>query len=527
MGFLGRSRRRAWCARCTGMEVANQLAMDDAGLFIRNVHLGSRDRDAARVDLVVRGGAIASLDSASAREAVPGEHTIDGSRLVAFPGFVNAHAHSNESFEQGAYDGDPLEPWLAAAYPPLQDEALPPRWHYLRAMLLALHSLRSGVTALHDDFLNPGCRPELLEQVLAAYRDAGLRARVAVTLADRSYLEGLPLAEPLWPEALRASLAARCPRPFSDQAAFFREALQQVPAGDRVQLSLGPRGPQRCTPGMLRAVAALAQQHGVPVHMHVLETRTQALTAQRQYGRSFVQVLDEAGLLNPSLAMNHAVWLTADDIALVARRGARVVHNPLSNFKLASGLCPLKPLLAAGVTVALGTDGAASGDSLDFFDTLRMAALVHKLDAGEALPAPSAAQVLHMASAGGAASMGEAGRFGELQVGQRADITLLDATDPAWLPFNDGPRQLCYAATSRSVHTVIVDGRIAYAQGRCTLVDEAARRAEIAEAAESFRRERVSRDGSASRLLPPLRQMVRAAREQSPTLQTVNRIVLP
>lgn len=499
--------------------------MEHASLVIRNLQLAARGPGAARVDLVLRDGVIASMTEAGGGACQPeGAPSIDGSRLLAFPGFVNAHAHSNESFEQGAYDGEALEPWLAMAYPPLDDQSVPARWHYLRAMLLAIHSLRSGVTALHDDLLNPGCDAETLEQVLAAYRDAGLRARVAVTLADGGYLAGLPLADGLWPPQLRAALAARQPRPLDQQLGFLREALQQLPAGGRVQLSLGPRGPQRCSPGLLRTVARLAEQLGLPVHMHVLETRVQALTAQHQYGRTYVEVLDEAGLLGPALAMNHAVWLTPADLERIARRGARVVHNPLSNFKLQSGLCPLKALLAAGVTVALGTDGAATGDSLDFFDTLRMAALVHKLDAGEALPAPSADQVLQMATAGGAASMGLTGGA-ELRVGQRADITLLDATDPAWLPFNDGARQLCYAATSRSVHTVIVDGRIVYAQGRCTRIDEAALLAEIAAAAESFRGRRAARTAS-NPLLPPLRQMVRAARAQAAGLGTANRVVL-
>jgi 5-methylthioadenosine/S-adenosylhomocysteine deaminase len=130
-----------------------------------------------------------------------------------------------------------------------------------------------------------------------------------------------------------------------------------------------------------------------------------------------------------------------------------------------------------------------------------------------------------MATAAGAATMGGAGTHGELQVGQRADITLLDATDPAWLPLNDGPRQLCYAATSRSVHTVVVDGRVVYAQGRCTRIDEGALREEIAEAAQAFRQLRLRRADPAP-VLAPLRAMVRHAHAQSHLLQTVNRVGL-
>ncbi len=510
--------------------------MASAGeLTVRGVRLGLAHHDAPRVDIHIRNGVIAQLRPVMQADAHPGASKpsslaeIDATELMAFPGFVNAHAHSNESFEQGAYEGLALEEWLALAYPPLVSEVLPERWHYLRAAMLAMQSLRSGVTALHDDFLNPACSEAALGQVLAAYSDVGLRACVAVTMADRSYREGLPLAETLWPAALRARLASQARPCFASQTDFFKNALALTASrgNPRLQLSLGPRGPQRCTPEMLGQLAQLASQHAVPVHMHVLESRAQALTAQAQHGRSFITVLDEAGLLTESLALNHAVWLTAADIERIARRGARVVHNPLSNFKLASGLCPLKPLLAAGVDVALGTDGAATGDSVDYFDSLRMAALVHRLDATEEAPAPNARKIVDMATRAGAATMGNAGRHGEIAVGQSADLTLLHAHDPAFLPLNDGPRQLCYAATSRSVHTVIVGGQVVFAHGRCTRVDEAGLWAEIAAAAEEFRRMRLSRDDpEADALRAALSRMQSHGRARSHELATLNRICL-
>jgi 5-methylthioadenosine/S-adenosylhomocysteine deaminase len=513
------------------MEVADWSAMTSNSFVLKGARNGQAAVDAPRMDIEVRDGFITRVQPASEAQPSAGDLPfVDGRGLIVFPGFVNAHAHSTESFEQGAYDGDALEAWLAMAYPPLGEEVLPARWHYLRAMLLAMQCLRSGVTSLHDDFLNPSCDSEALEQVLDAYRDIGIGARVAVTMADRGYLEGMPLADAYWPAPLRAALAERRPREFASQASFFQDAMAQVESRgeSRLRLSLGPRGPQRCSPAMLGAVDELARRHAVPVHMHVLESRTQALTAQSQYGKTFIRVLDEAGLLNAGLALNHAVWLTADDIALIAERGARVVHNPLSNFKLASGLCPVKALRAAGVEVALGTDGAATGDSVDFLDTLRMAALVHKLDASDALPAPTAPELVSMATRAGAATMGAAGEYGEIAVGQRADLTLFDARDLSFLPLNDPQRQLCYAATSRAVHTVIVDGRVVYAQGRCTLIDEAALREEIAEGAEAFRRMRTAREGDAGpAMLAPLRNMLAASRARSHTLETVNRISLP
>lgn len=458
---------------------------------LRNVRLGDAAADAPRVDIGIDRGLIGMIAPAGTLAGPVGDEDLDGTGLIAFPGFVNAHTHSNEMFEQGSCDGEPLEVWLALAYPPLGGDRVPVRWHYLRAMMLALRSLRSGVTALHDDFLNPGGSDEALQAVLDAYDDAGLRARVAVTLSDRGYLDGLPSARRHVAPDVAARLDAMPLRAVDAQFDVFHRAQQALAARGvaRLGLSLGPRGPQRCTPALLRRVADTAAAQAVPVHMHVLESRTQAVTAQQQFGRSFIEVLDDAGLLGPSLAMNHAVWLTEVDIARIAQRGARVVHNPLSNFKLASGLCPVNALLAAGVGVAIGTDGAATGDSVDFFDSLRMAALVHKRSADAAQPAPDAARLLRMATADGAATLGLAGITGEIAIGRAADLTLLDARDLAFVPLHDPRRQLCFAATSSAVHTVVVDCRIVFTGGRATCIDEAALRDEIAEAAERFRHE--------------------------------------
>jgi 5-methylthioadenosine/S-adenosylhomocysteine deaminase len=179
---------------------------------LRNVRLGDAPADAPRVDIGIEGGVIRSIGPAGSLAGPPGLADLDGSGLIAFPGFVNAHAHSNEMFEQGSCDGEPLEVWLALAYPPLGGDAIPVRWHYLRAMMLALRSLRSGVAALHDDFLNPGGDEEALQAVLDAYDDAGLRARVAVTLSDRAYLDGLPFARSVFDHGLSARLDANPPR---------------------------------------------------------------------------------------------------------------------------------------------------------------------------------------------------------------------------------------------------------------------------------------------------------------------------
>jgi 5-methylthioadenosine/S-adenosylhomocysteine deaminase len=504
--------------------------MPSPDLHLRNIQLGRPVRGESRVDIDICAGRIHRIKPASgALDNAVCCTIIDGADLIAYPGFVNAHTHSNEAFEQGCYEGQALEIWLAMAYPPLAREKLPPRLHYLRAMMVALQSLRSGVTALHDDFLNAGCCDEELENVLDAYHDVGVRASVAITFGDRPYLDALADARQFCPPELAARLDALPVGEFASQKRFFENALNRLGrrGESRLSLSLGPRGPQRCTPGLLQGVAELAARHDVPVHMHLLESRAQALAAYRQYGKTFVEVLDDFGLLGPRLTLNHAVWLTSSDIALIAARGAKVVHNPLSNFKLSSGLCPLKKLLAAGITVGLGSDGPATGDTADFLETIRMAALVHKLDVEEESEAPSANRIVSMATEDGAATMGGKGRFGEIKVGQEADLTLLDASHFAFVPLNDADRQLCYSATSSAIHTVIVAGRVVFANGKSTLLDEQALRAEIREYADRFRHVVIPGRTAANRdVLPFLRQVLNNARLHTDSFNTVNRVRL-
>jgi 5-methylthioadenosine/S-adenosylhomocysteine deaminase len=503
---------------------------------VLGVRLGASARGAdgaishgRRVDLELAGGRIASVRTAARPSRGVDDGCIDGRDLIVFPGLVNAHAHSCESFEQGAYDGVALEEWLALAYPPLGSERSAPRLDYLRAMKMAMQSLRSGVVALHDDFLNPGCDAQRLEAVLDAYADIGIRAAVACTFSDRPYLDGLPDGRALCPPALRARLDARPGLPVREQVRFHEGATRRLRARhtDRLTLTLGPRGPQRCSLRLLRLIAEMSASGNIPVHMHVLESRAQWLAGRRQHGKSLVAVLEDAGLLSERLTMNHAVWIDAEDVARMACHGVSTTHNPLSNFKLSSGLAPVKRLRAAGINVALGSDGPATGDSADFMHSVRFAALVHKLDTACAATAPTAAEVLDMASAAGVRSMGGGTQSMLIAPGQRADLTFFDARDLAFVPFNHGPRQFAYAAGSEAVAGVMVAGEMVFWRGHFTRIDAAAVNEEIREAAGRFRRDVLGgRRAAARTVLPFIRRVVANARRESAQSPTLNRVML-
>jgi 5-methylthioadenosine/S-adenosylhomocysteine deaminase len=483
-----------------------------------------------KVDITIQAGCIESisLTQGSRQKTVRAAREIDASDLIVFPGLVNAHVHSNEMLEQGAYDGVPLEEWLALCYPPLASEPANPRLDYLRAMMMAMQSLRSGVAALHDDFVNPGGNPERLDAVLSAYEDIGIRAAVACTFTDRQYLDAMPDGRALCPPALASRLDALPLRSIREQVNFY--TAQQKRLGkknsERVTLTLGPRGPQRCTLALMRKVAELSAAGSVPVHMHVLESRAQLLASERQYGKSFVEVLEDCGLLSERLTMNHAIWLTADDVARMAERGVSVVHNPMSNFKLSSGLSPVKRLLAAGINVALGSDGPATGDRADFMQSVRMAALVHKLDLTKAADAPTAETLLHMASSAGARSMGTPQCRG-LAVGSVADLTLMHAGNPAFVPLNHAARQFAYSAGADAVHSVMVAGEPVFSGGAFSRIDASALISEIREAAARYKRDVLDKRGSATAPMRAfIRRVVANARRETAHAATVNRVTL-
>lgn len=465
-------------------------------------------QDAARlrvVDLVLDRGVITALGPGIAAGMGADVHQVDAHGLLVLPGLVNAHLHSNECFERGVYGALTLEPWLARAYAPLGLPPTPVRWHRLRTLLCAIDALRSGCTAVQDDFLNPACDDEAYAAVAQAWADSGLRAAVATTLADRPYLDGLPFARELCDPALAQRLDARPSLPLAAQVAFFERTLQQWhgQAEGRLQVMLGPRGPQRCSDDLLRRVAALAERHASRVHMHVLETRVQRHTAAVQ-GGCFIDRLQTSGLLDRRLTINHAVWVDDAQIEKMARSGCHVTHNPLSNLKLGSGLAPVKAMLNAGINVALGSDGPATGDTADMVEVLRAAALLHRQPEQPASQWLGAAEAWACATQGGAASMGLPATTGRVAVGAPADLLLLDLRHRAFIPCHDPVAQLIYGATSEAVHSVIVGGRLLMHARRILAFDEEAVLDEAREAGERFRADHLPPRLASGEALDPL-----------------------
>ncbi len=478
------------------------------GLVVRG-EAGARRYETA--DVVVEGAHIAAVGPDKGRD-IAGT-VIDASNAIVMPGLVNAHLHSNEGFQQGAYDNLPLEIWLGESYPPFGFPVLTERDYYLRSMLAAIESIRAGVTTVQDDYVHPPATPEAMDAAVCAYLDAGLRAWVTVDMWDQPLKACLPWANTLIPAAVHDELALIGGADADTQIALFeRQFARWHGRGDCIRIVLAPCGPQRCTPGLLRRIAALSAERDIPIHCHTLETRLQAIHAEQVWGATAVTFMESLGLLGPRTTLVHAIWLTDDDISRLAEHGCAAVHNPLSNMKLGSGVCPVRKLLDAGIDVALGTDGLATSDTADLIEAIRAASLIHKAGKPDHASWVSADEVFDMATSAGARTGLMAGEVGKIEPGMRADLILLDRDHWGFIPLADPIRQLAFSATSEAVKTSIIDGRIVMLDRRILSVDEDGLRGEIREAGERYVRDCVpAMEAGARRLAPYLEAIYRRA----------------
>jgi 5-methylthioadenosine/S-adenosylhomocysteine deaminase len=413
----------------------------------------------------------------------PFDRTLEADRMIAMPGMVNAHCHSPANLVRGMMPSKPLEIWRVyyrASLRGMREDDF-----YASALLGGMEMLKSGATTVLDHFFgNQTCRFMGAGAAIQALRDLGLRHVVSLTLSDKNYEETIPLGATeanLADELKRMSASeAKATQAWLDDCAAFIETFH-VP--EKLTTACpGPSAVQRCTDELLTQSAEMARKKNLPLHIHLAETKAQAVTGQRIYGTSLLAHLDAIGVLAPNLSLAHSIWIEPSDIELFAKRQATPVHNPASNLRIGSGLAPVKQFIAAGVSVGLGTDGAASNDGQNMFDAVRFAALIHNQAGTDFRQWVTPAQALAMATRNGAHAFGlEAGM---LAPGKLADIILLRRDTPAFTPLNDVIGQLVFCENGNSVDTVIVNGEIVVESGRLKRIDER----EVLQFAEQARR---------------------------------------
>ncbi|MGB9111720.1 MAG: amidohydrolase family protein [Acidimicrobiales bacterium] len=419
------------------------------------------------------------------------DRVVEADRLVVVPGYVNAHVHSWEAFFKGRYDNLPLELWMLRSYPLIGLEPMPTELVRLRTLLVALESLKNGVTCLLDDVIEmPGQSLEALDAVMSAYEECGIRANCSGNIVNKPFIDTLPFVDEVLPDELLEKLRSGPVPSTEDYLEFSREAFRRYHGrSGRLRYVIAPSGPQRCTDDLLLAAHDLAAEWDATYHIHVLETRVQAVTGQEFYGSTLVAHMARVGALSDRVTLGHGIWLTLDDIACLSDAGASIAHNPVSNLKLDSGLLAWRDLHNAEVNVALGTDGASSNDSLRMSDVMKTAALIHKVTSPRFERGPTADEVLFAATRAGARSARLSQTTGQIAPGFKADLVFYDRDALAFTPDNDIVRQLVYCEGGDSIREVVVDGRTVVRDGICLTIDEPALLAEIRAATPALLRE--------------------------------------
>lgn len=385
----------------------------------------------------------AILPRPAALRDYPSATRIDRPEHALIPGLVNAHTHAAMSLFRGLADDLPLETWLNGHIWPAEARWVTPDFVRDGAELALLEMLLGGTTACGDMYFFP-------DIVARAVADSGMRAAVGMIV-----LEFPTVWARTTDEYLSKGLAVR----------------DQFKGHPRVTTMFAPHAPYTVADRTFEQIRVLADELDAPVQMHVLETEAEISTSLEQFQRRPLQRLDALGMVTPLLAAVHMTQLASDDIDLIASRGAHVIHCPESNLKLASGFCPVAHLVASGVNVALGTDGAASNNDLDMFGEMRTAALLAKGVAHrpDVLPA---ATILQMATLNGARALGLGDRVGSLVPGKEADLVCVDLGRPATQPVHSPISQLVYAASRDQVTDVWVAGQPLLRDGRALVADQ-------------------------------------------------------
>ncbi|MEH2440877.1 amidohydrolase [Nostoc sp.] len=425
---------------------------------IQNVLIAASD-DYATVDVQIVDGAIAAI---APNLPVIGT-VINGKNKLLLPGFFNAHTHSSEMWQRGIMSALPLELWLAELYDfaPLDPEEV-----YLSALGTAVETLLSGGTSVVDHLvLIPGLELETIAIATRAYREVGIRAFIAPLIQDESLSAGIPSGE-----------SAKTHEPYFRSTAatleIIEEAVRQFHRPDEgINILVAPTGIQLCTDALFVGCTELSDRYNLCRHSHLLETRAQEKLAQEKYGCTAVEHLKKIGFLSDRTTLAHCVWLNDNDIAILAETKSTVVHNPLSNLRLGSGIAPILKYRQAGVNVTFGCDGASSNDSQDLLEAIKIGSILHNVTDIDYQHWITPRQSVEMASLGAAKGFNVADKLGSITIGKQADLVLYDLTNLSLLPRTDPIGLLVLGRPTNVVDSVWVNGKQIVADRKVTTIN--------------------------------------------------------
>ncbi len=357
------------------------------------------------------------------------DKVIDGTGLVAMPGLINAHTHTAMTILRSYADDMNLQDWLFQKIFPFED-TLTPEMVYEGSVNGIKEMLATGTTCFHDMYF-------FQEETARAAEELGIRGVLCEGITDPVLDKKIEKTEKL---------------------------IEQLKKGSgRLKVGVSPHAVYTCNRETLKKSAAYAKEHGLSIHTHLSETKTENTDAENAYGMSPTKWMEACGLFeNPTIAA-HGVYLSDEDMEILKKHQVTVVHNPVSNLKLASGVAEIPKLVERGVNVALGTDGASSNNNLDMFEEIKLTGILHKGTSLDPTVLP-AWEVLKMATVNGAKALGYED-LGMLKEGYLADIILLDFTAPKFSPNHNTISNLVYATSGSDVRYTLVNGNIVYDRG--------------------------------------------------------------
>ena len=371
------------------------------------------------------------------------DRTINGADKLVIPGLINAHTHAAMTLLRHRADDLPFMTWLFDHIIPMEDR-LQDGDCYWGTLLGICEMLRSGTTCFNDMYM-------FIDDIARACAEGGIRAVLSRGLLGESRDD---------------------PAGLSRLDDVTKEINQFHGANNgRLTFALAPHAPYTCSPDYVKLIAERAKELGLGIHTHISESRDENAQIAEKYGMTPFEYFESLGLFELPVLAAHCVHLTESDIAIAAKHNVSVATNPISNLKLSNGAAPVKKLLAAGVNVALGTDGAASNNSLNMIRELGYLCLVHK-GVNEDAECVPAARGLRIATMGGARALSLADQIGSIEPGKKADLAILNLNHSHFTPRSNLLAALCYGAQGNEVETVLVDGEILLENGAPTRLDE-------------------------------------------------------
>ena len=385
------------------------------------------------VSLVIKGDTISKIIYDEVKDpSVLGttfDKIIDGANKLVIPGFINCHTHSYMAFMRNIMDDVPFMDWLFKGVMPIEDNIMTEEDTYYGALLGMAEMIHSGTTCFNDMNVQINTAPK-------AAIAAGMRGFVSRGLVG----EGDNQAG-------------------SDRLKWAFEEMDNFPNEELVGFMLAPHAPYTCDLEYMKIVSAKAKERGVGIHTHLSESLSEIEQIKEKYNMTPIEMAEAGGLFDGLCVAAHCVQVTDSDIDIFAKHGVSVATNPVSNMKLGNGFAPVEKMLEKGVNVCLGTDGAASNNSLNFFHEMNILSLIHK-GVEKKADAMSAKTVLKIATINGAKALGIDSKVGSISEGKKADLAILDSTALSLTPHNNLIGSLVYSANGTEVETVLINGQI-------------------------------------------------------------------